>query len=194
MTDPVFDLEAAATGLEAVVAGITDDQLTAPTPCEGLTVRDVLIHVLDLAEAFRQAATKEAVGRSAAPETGPHRALADDWRTRIPAQLKALVAAWREPGARDGDTEAGGVALPAAVMAVIALDEVVIHGWDLARATGQPFRPADKDLTMLMELLRDTPPEGTPGMFGPTVGVAEDAPLWDRVLGLTGRDPSWTAA
>ncbi|WP_280264840.1 TIGR03086 family metal-binding protein [Nocardia wallacei] len=192
MTDSVFDLEAAATGLEAVVAGIADDRLAAPTPSD-VTVRELLVHVIDLTEAFRQAATKESVGRSVAPETGPHRTLPDDWRTRIPAQLKTLVAAWREPGAREGNTEAGGVEMPAAAMAVVALDELVIHGWDLARATGQAYVPAEKDLTVLMEWLRDTPPEGTPGLFGPTVAVGDDSPLWDRVLGLTGRDPSWVA-
>ncbi|GAB2730286.1 TIGR03086 family metal-binding protein [Nocardia thraciensis] len=193
MTQPAFDLEAAVTGLEAVLAGIADDQLDAPTPSD-LAVRELLIHVIDLTEAFRQAATKESIGRSAPPETGSHRVLADDWRTRVPAQLKALVAAWREPGARDGNTEAGGVEMPAAVMAVVALDELVIHGWDLARATGQAYQPAEQDLTVLLDMLRDTPAEGTPGLFGPTVEVPDDAPLWDRVLGLTGRDPAWTAA
>ncbi|MFJ1459680.1 TIGR03086 family metal-binding protein [Nocardia sp. N2S4-5] len=194
MTEPAFDLESAATGLAAVIAGITDDHLPVHTPCTDVTVRDLLVHVVGLTEAFRQAATKEAVGRSIPPETGPDAPLVGDWRTRIPAQLKALVAAWREPAAWDGETEAGGVVAPATEIAVVALDELVIHGWDLACATGQPYHPAEQDLAVLMDMLEQTPPEGVPGLFGPTVAVPDEAPLWDRVLGRTGRDPAWSAA
>ncbi|WP_280362055.1 TIGR03086 family metal-binding protein [Nocardia wallacei] len=194
MTEPAFDLESAATGLASVIAGITDDHLPVHTPCTDVTVGDLLVHVVGLTEAFRQAATKEAVGRSIPPETGPDAPLVDDWRTRIPAQLKALVAAWREPAAWDGETEAGGVVAPAPEIAVVALDELVIHGWDLACATGQPYHPVEQDLAVLMDMLEQTPPEGVPGLFGPTVPVPDKAPLWDRVLGRTGRDPAWSAA
>ncbi|MFX0579683.1 TIGR03086 family metal-binding protein [Nocardia nepalensis] len=189
---PNFDFEPAATALETVIGGIADEQLTAPTPCADTTVRDLLAHVVGLTEAFRQAATKEAVGRSAPPAVGPETALAQDWRSRIPAQLKALVEAWREPAAWDGETEAGGVSAPAVVMAMIALDETVVHSWDLARATGQRLTVDPAHLAVLLEFLRDTPAEGTPGMFGPVVPVPDTAPDLDRIIGLTGRDPSWT--
>ncbi|MEV6333450.1 TIGR03086 family metal-binding protein [Nocardia vinacea] len=188
---PNFDLEPAAAALEAVAGAITDDQLSAPTPCTDTSARDLLAHVIGLTEAFRQAATKEAVGRSVPPAVGPESALPADWRSRIPAQLKALVEAWRDPAAWDGETEAGGVSAPAAVMATIALDEIVVHTWDLARATDQQPSVDPAHSTILLEFLRDTPPEGTPGMFGPVVQVPETAPSLDRIVGLTGRDPSW---
>ncbi|WP_433758711.1 TIGR03086 family metal-binding protein [Nocardia sp. CA-135398] len=189
---PNFDLEPAATALEAVVGAITDDQLTAPTPCADTSVRDLLAHVVGLTEAFRQAATKEAVGRSVPPAVGPETGLPTDWRSRIPGQLKALVEAWRDPAAWDGETEAGGVSAPAVVMATIALDEIVIHTWDLAHAIGQQPAVDPAHLTILFEFLRDTPPEGTPGMFGPVIQVPDDARLLDRIVGLTGRDPAWS--
>ncbi|WP_067468897.1 TIGR03086 family metal-binding protein [Nocardia amamiensis] len=190
--NPEFDFEPAATALETVVAAITDDQLTLPTPCADMTVRDLLVHVVELTEAFRQAATKEAVGRSVDPDTNQERPLVPDWRGRIPAQAKALVSAWREPAAWDDVTEAGGVTLPAPVMAMVALDELVIHCWDLAKATGQEPRFDPADLGVLVEFLADTPPEGTPGLFGPVVPIPAEAPVLHRVLGLTGRDPAWT--
>ncbi|MCM6774922.1 TIGR03086 family metal-binding protein [Nocardia sp. CDC159] len=186
----MFDMESAAAALESVVAGIADEQLELPTPCADTTVRDLLVHVVGLTEAFRQAATKGSVGRSEPPQVGPQAPLVADWRTRIPAQLKALVAAWRDPAAWEGETEAGGVTMPAAVMALVALDEVIVHGWDLARATGQDYHPAAADLTLLLDFLREFPSEGTPGMFGPHVPVPADAPLLHRVLGRTGRDPN----
>lgn len=188
---PNFDLEPAAAALEAVAGAITDDQLSAPTPCTDTSVRDLLAHVIGLTEAFRQAATKEAVGRSVPPAVGAESALPADWRSRIPAQLKALVEAWRDPAAWDGETEAGGVSAPAVVMATIALDEIVVHTWDLARATDQQPSVDPSHSTILLEFLRDTPPEGTPGMFGPVVQVPVTAPSLDRIVGLTGRDPSW---
>ncbi|WP_040798820.1 TIGR03086 family metal-binding protein [Nocardia higoensis] len=190
---PRFDMEPATSTLESVVAGIRDDQLDASTPCAETSVRTLLMHVLGLAEAFRQAATKESLGRSQAPDLAALPDLPPDWRPRITEQLRALAAAWRAPEAWDGETEAGGVREVASVMAAIALDELVVHGWDLARATGLPFRCADSHAEVLLEMLRGTPPEGVPGLFGPSVAVSHDAPPLDRVLGLTGRDPDWVA-
>ncbi|MCA2205765.1 TIGR03086 family metal-binding protein [Nocardia rosealba] len=188
--EPQFDFAPAARSLATVVAGITDDDFTARTPCVGLDVRDLLRHVVELTEAFRQAATKESVGRSTPPGVVDDE-LAADWRTRIPTQLDALVEAWRVPEAWDGETEAGGVVMPAAAMAVVALDELVVHGWDLAVSTGQVLEVDPGHLGILLEFLGETDPEGTPGLFGPVVAVAEDAPALDRVLGLTGRDAGW---
>ncbi|MGK8511732.1 TIGR03086 family metal-binding protein [Nocardia asiatica] len=191
--NPEFDFAPAALALSSVVGRITDDQLGAPTPCTDATVRDLLAHVLDLTEAFRQSATKEAVGGSVSPPPPTERVLPEDWRERIPAQLDALVTAWREPAAWDGVTEAGGVSEPAPVMARIALDEVVVHGWDLAKATGQPFTCAAGDLATLLDLLRETPAEGVPGAFGPVQPVTAEASDLEKVLAYTGRRADWTA-
>lgn len=186
-----FDLQPATSTLESVVAAIRDDQLDAPTPCAETSVRTLLVHVLGLAEAFRQAATKESVGRSQAPDLAALPDLPSDWRVRIGERLRALTEAWQAPQAWEGETEAGGVREAAPVMAAIALDELVVHGWDLARATGQSFHCADAHIEVLLEMLRGTPPEGVPGLFGPSVAVSHDAPALHRVLGLTGRDPEW---
>ncbi|APA94166.1 TIGR03086 family metal-binding protein [Nocardia seriolae] len=190
MTTPAFDLEAAAAAVEAVVAAVAEADCERPTP-SGITVRDMVAHVQGFTEAFRLGATKELLGRSQPPEPGS--SLAQDWRDRIPAQLKSLVAAWREPDAWEGDTEVGGAVAPAPQMAIFALDELVIHGWDLARAIGAPYAPAEPDLAILLGFLRDTPREGIPGLFGPVIDIPAEAPLLDRVLGLTGRDPAWAA-
>lgn len=190
---PRFDMAPAATALATVAAGVRDDQLTAATPCAQTSVRTLLVHILGLAEAFRQAATKESVGNSTSPDLAALPDLPPDWRPRIADRLQALTQAWRAPQAWDGETEAGGVRESAGAMATVALDELVVHGWDLARATGQPFTCTDSDAQILLEMLRHTPPEGVPGLFGPSVAVSQDAPPLHRVLGLTGRDPDWTA-
>nr|WP_232806937.1 hypothetical protein [Geodermatophilus chilensis] len=56
------------------------------------------------------------------------------------AYLDDLVAAWRRPQDWDGTAEAGGITMPAHVAATVALNEVLVHGWDLAVATGQDYK------------------------------------------------------
>jgi uncharacterized protein (TIGR03086 family) len=192
METTTFDLGAQTAEVARVVAGVRDDQLDGPTPNEGTPVAGLLDHLVGLTMAFTMGARKE-------PTTGAPRAAADqlpaDWRERLPRQLAELAEAWREPGAWEGTATVAGAELPAVVMGVVAADEVLVHGWDLAVATGQDYR-ADPDVAaavlhqvrMLnqpgMEELRN-------GQFGPVVPVPEGAPVLDRVLGLTGRSPSW---
>ncbi len=191
MTTPQFDLSTATEAMAAVVAGIAPGDLTATTPCPDMTVRDLLFHTIGFTEAFRQAATKEGIGHSAPPEPAPQTELPEGWVELITAQLTSLAQAWRDPAAWEGETEVGGVTAPATGIAGFALDELVVHGWDLARATGQSYRPADADVAVLLNQFRDTPRAGVPGLFGPVVEVAADAGDWARLLGLTGRDPGW---
>ncbi len=181
-----------AAQVKAVIEGIRDDQLTAPTPCEGTPVAQMLDHLVGLTFAFRLAAEKDTGG----PTSQAPRPSADDldpeWREKLPQLLDELVAAWRKPDAWVGETQAGGVTLPAQVMGAVALNELVIHGWDLARATGQAYQPDPAALAVSMSMFPEGQNEGTPGMFGPPVPVPADAPLLDRVIGASGRDPGWT--
>ena len=182
------DLGRAAATTATVVAGIRDEQLTDPTPCEGTPVAGLLAHLAGLAYAFRMAGERTPVDGQASTDAGM---LPVDWRTRIPAELDALAAAWRDPDAHEGTTAAGGVEMPGEVAAVVALDEVVVHGWDLAVATGQPYDadPAAADACRAFaESFGDDRP---PSLYGPVVPVPADAPALDRLLGATGRDPGW---
>src|SRR5688572_20171843 len=77
-----------------VVAGIRDDQLGGPTPCEGTSVAGLLDHLVGLTEAFRCAAEKTPLPGQASASRD---ALVSDWRRRLPQQLPALAEAWRSP-------------------------------------------------------------------------------------------------
>jgi uncharacterized protein (TIGR03086 family) len=81
--------------------------------------------------------------------------------------------------------------MPAEVVGLVALDELVVHGWDIAVATAQPYDPSTQEIEASMAFVAsfDAPRDGA--LFGPIVSVADDAPQLDRLLGLTGRDPSW---
>ena len=88
----------------------------------------------------------------------------------MPARLRELVEAWRDPSAWEGETEAGGAAAPAAQMGVVALDEIVLHGWDLAKATGQTFRVDPASAAAVLEFTQASArPENAAGredLFG----------------------------
>jgi len=183
--------------MAALITGVPDDRLGAPTPCPKYTVGDLLDHIGGLTVAFTSAATKD-LGESGSPPPGDAANLAGDWRTRIPADLEKLGASWREPGAWQGMTRAGGVDMPGEVAGVVALDELIVHGWDLARATGQDFVPDGASLDAVAgfyAMFSGPDDEAARGdAFGKVVPVADDAPKLDRVIGLSGRDPSWSAS
>jgi len=186
------DLAPTAAAVARVIAGVRDEQLTDPTPCTGTSVAAMLDHFVGLTVAFRLGAEKS-------PQSGGPRADADnlppDWRERLPQQLDALVAAWRQPAAWEGVTEVAGATMPAAAMGVVALNEVLVHGWDLAVATGQAYdvdpAAAQRCLEFAIELAAGAP-EVRNGMYGPVVPVRDDDPVMDRLLGQTGRDPGWS--
>jgi uncharacterized protein (TIGR03086 family) len=189
-----LDLGPTAAEVARLVAGVRDEQLAAPTPCAGIPVAGLLDHLVGLTEGFRLAGEKR-------PVTGGPRWSAQDlpadWRTRLPRQLDELAAAWAQPSAWHGETAVAGVQLPAAAMGLVAADEVLLHGWDLAAATGQAWSPdpaaVDRCLAFVLDLAAGAR-EMRDGMFGPEVPVAEDAPAPDRLLGAAGRDPGWRPA
>jgi uncharacterized protein (TIGR03086 family) len=188
------DIEPATKTLADVVAATPDEALSGPTPCEQYTLADLLDHVEGLSRAFVAVAKKDLDNPLLAGAPGDASHLAADWRERIPRNLGELAEAWRDPEAWTGMTRAGGFDMPGEVAGVVTLDEVVLHGWDVARATGQPFDCDERLLEHVYEFVKQfaSPEPGSGGLFGPIVDVPEDAPLLDRVLGLAGRDPGWT--
>jgi uncharacterized protein (TIGR03086 family) len=194
----MLDLDAPARRVAALLPGVTDEQLSAATPCAEYTVGDLLDHLVGLTAAFRDAAGKTTGPDDGGPARPSAAKLAADWRTRLPRELDELATAWKDPAAWEGMTTAGGVTLPAEVMGLVAVDELVLHGWDLARGTGQPYEVDEASARACYRFtsMSAAPEEaaGREGLFGPVVDVPADAPLFDRALGLSGRDPDWRPA
>lgn len=193
----MINLEPATDILADLVDGVRHDQLRAHTPCPEMTLGDLLQHVDGLSLAFAAAANKTPLeGKDSEPSADASR-LGADWRSRIRERLAELAAAWQREQAWTGMTKAGGIDLPGEVAGVVALNEVVVHGWDIAVASGQRFDCEPHLLEAAYGFVRssvDESPEGTPGLFGPPVPVRDDAPLVDRLVGLSGRDPAWRAS
>jgi uncharacterized protein (TIGR03086 family) len=192
---PEIDIRPAAALMARVLEGVPDDALDAPTPCEGMTLGQLIGHVDGFAQVFTLSARKDLGEMTATPPAPDDADLGPGWQQRAAGHLAELGEAWQADDAWDGMTQAGGVDLPGAVAGRVVLDELVVHGWDVAKATGQPFEPDDghlREIEATVRQLRGDNDGEVPGLFGPAVTVADDAPVLDRVLGLTGRDPSWS--
>jgi uncharacterized protein (TIGR03086 family) len=75
----------------------------------------------------------------------------------------------------------------------LVLGELVVHGWDLARATGQSVSWPEEVVTRAYAAAQQTAEQGRAmSVYGPAVPVPAQASTMDRLLGLTGRDPQWT--
>jgi uncharacterized protein (TIGR03086 family) len=188
------DLGPAAQRMAALVQAVPDDALGAPTPCADYTLGDLLGHVCGLAAALQAVAAKDLGDVTRAAPSGDATQLPPGWRARAAEDLERMAEAWRDPAAWEGMTQAGGVDLPGAEAGLVALDELVVHGWDVARATGQPYELDDPSLQAVHDWLAQFPPgeEDRGGIYAAAVEVPEGAPLLDRVVALAGRDPRWS--
>ncbi len=155
----------------------------APTPCTGWTVRDVVRHTIDTEREFLD-------------RHDLHLAVVVDADTD-PA------AAWRAHAAAVGSVLADGAADRAidgyfgpttigATMADFYGWDLMIHGWDIARATGQEW-PVTADEAEALGRTADGwgPALYSEGVCAPAVQVPADASPQDRLLARLGRDPHW---
>lgn len=181
----------AAEAAARIVLEIPAERLDAPTPCPEWDVRGLVNHLILWSGRGEAAAHR-------APVAGPgeeHDFTAEPgWAERFEAQARKTAEAWQDPAAWEGDTSltGGKEGMPAPFIAGILFVESVVHGWDLAAATGREpgFSPevvqaAWEQVVPMAEMSRQY------GVFGAEVPVPADAPLLDRVLGTAGRDPHW---
>ncbi|MFE6925605.1 TIGR03086 family metal-binding protein [Nocardia sp. NPDC057663] len=182
----------AAEPLSKLLRTITPDRLAAPTPCTEFDVRALLNHLLFWGPSLIGAARKEAITPPAAAESDVD-LTEGDWAAALDTQLDDLATTWRNPDAWQGVTHMGGpMPLPAPLVGGMVVGELIVHGWDLARALGATAQWDDGLLRYAYDETAATADQGRAmGIYGPEIPVAPDAPLLDRILGLTGRDPAW---
>ena len=185
-----FDLHPAAAELSRLVEGTRDDQLSGPTPLDGTPVRGLLIHIGRFSRAFAAAASKTPYGDGASSPVFTDEHLPRTGARPYRGGSAEAAAAWVDEAAWEGTASAGGVKASAAEIGVIALGELVVHGWDLARATEQSF---GCDATSIAAVLGFTkaiatgPRDQRAGLFGAAVDVPDDASDLDRALGYAGQ-------
>jgi uncharacterized protein (TIGR03086 family) len=193
-----LDFGPGARRLAELVGRVTDDEMAKPTPCPAYTLGDLIDHVGGLALAFTAAARKESGPYVEQAPSGQASRLEPGWRARISADLQALASAWSDPEACTGMTRIAGMDSPAEMVGLTAADELVVHGWDVARATGRAYSCEPELVDAARRFLAMfASPDAAPGPdvpFGPSRPVPDDAPPLDRVVALAGRDVNWAPA
>jgi uncharacterized protein (TIGR03086 family) len=186
-----IDFVPATATMRELVASLTDEDLTARTPCDRYAVGDLVEHIGGLASAFAGAARKQPTPGSEEGGSGDASRLEPGWRDRIDHDLADLAEAWRDPAAYEGETAAGGIEMPGPIAASVALNEIVVHGWDLATALGRPFEARDEDVAACMAFAEPfSVPESADqrgDAFGPVLPVSDDASPLEKLLGMMGR-------
>ena len=188
-TDPVDQLCVAIDATGVLISAVREDQWAAPTPCPEWTVRDLVGHMVTSNYAFVRilgGTAPEAPG--GADSLRPDAGLVDAYRD----SAAALVGAFRQPGVLDRVHTVPIGPVPGIAALHLRITEVLVHGWDLARATGQdavfPEDLAEQELAFSRSKLGDIPAGRTP--FAPPQPVPGDAPAIDRLVALLGRDVS----
>lgn len=182
-------LASCAVEVVRVTRGISPEQLAGPSGCTGWTVRELANHVVLYTghglehRALRTRLPDELVMRDFTAEA--------DWPERYDAQLDRALAAWAKPEAWNGDIDlGGGSALPAGEIAAMLVAELALHGWDLARATGQDFTlPEDTGAYLLDVVERYAEMYRAYEGFAAATPVGADAPAFTRALATSGRTP-----
>ena len=194
----MHDLGPAAREMTRLVDAVRDDQLDEPTPCTTYTLGDLLQHVRGLAEAFTVAGRKEQpAGGSKPPPQGDASQLPDDWRRETADWLGRLAETWSDPAAWEGTAWIAGFEAPASAVGITAANELVVHGWDVARASGQELTLDDAALAPSREFVAMMSGPGSDqargDAFGPALPVPAGASDLEAVVAGNGRDPAWSA-
>ena len=196
--------EAVGTAATAIAA-VRSDQLGLPTPCDEYDVRAMLGHLVTVLD--RVAALGEGADPMAFPlvATG----IADDrWLDRWHVGSRAVQQAWADPATLEQVMTLPWAQQPGARMLAMYTNEVTVHTWDLAVATGQLPVWNDAVLAVGFAAIQAAMPAGgrrarfeemvrtsslgrliSQPPYGEALDVQEDAPLIDRLVAWNGRDP-----
>ena len=187
---PALMATAAAEAARVVAGAANTKTLEQPTPCTDWDLRTLLNHTILWTSysaerrAHGESVAEDLMSKDFAAEPG----YAQDYE----AQINKAVQAWSDPEAWEGDRNVMGSTVPAADIAAMLIAEMVLHGWDIAEATGQDYRCDDavarnvlKTVEAQGELFRQY--QG----FAAIVPVPAGATAFDRALALSGRDPGY---
>lgn len=169
-----------------VITGARPEQLDGPTPCSEFDVRDLLGHLVFV---LRRIA---AVGRGDSPFSvaAPTDVADDAWLDTWTEAAGAIPTAWADAARLEAMIEMPWATLPGRVVVLTYVNEVTVHSWDLATATGQ--RPAwdDSVVATALQVMRIGLPEDHRGgevPFSAPTTVAAGAPLVDQLAAWNGR-------
>jgi uncharacterized protein (TIGR03086 family) len=172
---------------EAIVAAVRPDQLALPTPCAEFDVRMLLGHMIAGNDRFT------VVAKGGDIESRPAMATfdGDDPVRAYRGSAAAVSAAWHDPGAQERPALLPIGEVPGEVALAVHTVETIVHGWDIAKATGQPTEIEPELCAFAWEAAKGISDElrGPGRQFGPVVFVTPTASDTDRLVAWMGRQP-----
>lgn len=191
---------AIATGT-TVIATIEPGQLADPTPCTEMDVRAMLGHLIGVLDRIT------ALGNGDEPFAVVETALADDgWGEGWDAAVQRVAAAWSDDAVLERPMALPWIQGTGAEVLTSYFNEIVVHTWDLATATGQrpdwdeavvaaalnggDFLPAEDRLAMFEEISAAIGLDEVAVPFAEALEVPDDAAAIDRLVAWNGRDPN----
>ncbi len=169
------------------IAALTSDDLSSPTSCDEWDLRTLINHLLAGNAMF---AAGPSGGPIAPPSGSPPDLVGDDPAAQYEQARRATIQAYAQPGVLEGTVKGSRGDVPAVQILGIAFCDQLVHGWDIATATGQDTTmPADL-ATAAWELLAGRVPEEARGPgknFKAAVPVPDDASDQDKLIAYCGR-------
>lgn len=166
----------------SVLGRLTVDDLARPSPCAEYTVGDVGEHVV------RSMVLLASVAGAAVdmPAAGLPAGLLDE---RVAVTAEAALAAWRRRGL-GGSVAVGRSTLPASLAVEIIPLELLVHGWDMARATGSGIDVPPEVASHVLGYARSlVTPDKRGRSFAAEVPAGPSATVLEQLIAFTGRQP-----
>jgi uncharacterized protein (TIGR03086 family) len=190
---PAEILTRACESTRSILGNVTREQLALPTPCDDWAVHDLINHIVGATRFFADIAEAEP---SEEGEEWP--SYADGhFVTAFGQQAGRAIAAFSAPAAMERIMALPTGPAPGSRCIQVATGEIFVHGWDLAKATGQPMPPGSRVADALLssdwlqlctEVRKSDPP-----VFAAEIQVRHEATAIDRLAAFLGREPSWSS-
>lgn len=185
-SDVLTRFDRATDAAHSVIAAVSPEQLAAQSPCTEWSVRDVLNHLIGGQEFLTHALTTGSFDRASFDRDRDF--LTPDPATAFTTSAATLRTRITADGFLDTLAPTPFGPQPGAVLVEMRITEMLVHGWDVARATGQPTDLAPEVAEVALQglaRLRAKAPSGGP--FGAAQPASPDAPAADRLAALAGR-------
>jgi uncharacterized protein (TIGR03086 family) len=181
---PLEQLRRSLDAVDSLIRGVRPDQWSMPTPCDEWDVHRVVEHLVGLNRVFA------AMLEGGAPPRGGALA-AEDLASQFRESSTTLLHAFGQSGVLERSYTSPMGSATGQERLMIRLYDLLAHGWDIARATGQdPELPVDAAEAALRFARDQVVDDARPGRFEPPQPVAEDAPAIERLVGFLGRPVS----
>ena len=199
--DPRVLFATAGATVGELIATVTDDEMTLPTPCHNFDVAGLLGHIEMVAR--RVVALADGTDAMAIAETMP--TPADGWHAHWLRSLDDVAQAWADPATLERTMTLPWASGPGSMLLSTYVAELTVHTWDLAHTLGRAVAWDDEVLDAALasyllvlpeanrderfDAVRQFMPAGWEAPFNNAVDVAADAPTIDRIVAWTGRNP-----